>query len=158
MTAPDAPIGWLPEEVRIDEATSSSRLRWVLVLDSALPGGVAVNAAVCLAANVGRTVPGLLGPDGDDADGGTHPGLPWAGCTVLGATAEQLDDLRARATDAEGVSVVDLPESAQTNRVYAEYLAELGRTPAADLQLRAISLLGPRNRINKLTKKLDLLA
>ncbi len=51
----------------------------------------------------------------------------------------------------------DTPASAQTNRVYAEYLAELSGTQDDALRLRALSLFGPKNRISKLTGKLELL-
>lgn len=150
-------MGRRPEEVAIDAPTRASRLRWVVVVDEALPRGVAVNAVACVAAHVGRTVEGLLRPDGTDAAGGEHPGLPWAGCSVLAASTEQLVEIRRRAVAASDVDVCDTPASAQTTRVYAEYLAELSRTPDAALELRALSLLGPRNRISKLTGKLDLL-
>jgi Protein of unknown function (DUF2000) len=149
--------GWLPEEVVLDQPTRSSRLRWVVVVDEALPAGVAVNAAVCLAAQAGSAVPGLLGPGGPDADGTVHPGLPWAGCTVLAATAGQLQELDRKAAAALGVWRVGMPASAQTNRVYAEYLQELATTTTDGLALRALSLLGPRNRIDKLVGKLPLL-
>lgn len=150
---------WAADEVRLDEPTRASRLRWVLVVDEALPAGAVVNAGACLAAAVGYAVAGLLGPSGLDADGVPHPGLPWAGCTVLAASAAELTDLRVRATAAApDVLVVDMPRSAQTNRVYADYLGELGRTSGPDLALRAISLLGPKNRVDRLTKRLSLLA
>ena len=153
----DAVPGWLPEEVVLDQPTRSSRLRWVLLVDADLPAGVAVNAAACTAAQVGSAVAGLLGPGGPDADGGVHPGLPWAGCTVLAATAEQLRVVHAKAAGALGVWAVGMPASAQTNRVYAEYLQELSKTSAEALELRALSLVGPRNRIDKLVGKLPLL-
>lgn len=154
----DAVPGWLPEEVVLDQPTRSSRLRWVLLVDADLPAGVAVNAAACTAAQVGSAVAGLLGPGGPDADGGVHPGLPWAGCTVLAASPQELLDLRTRAAGLEGVLVSDMPDGAQTHRVYADYLQELARSPTGELGLRAVSLLGPRNRIDRLTKRLSLLA
>lgn len=153
----DQQIGWQPDEVALDEPTRNSRLRWVIVVDAALPAGASVNAAACLAAAVGDRVAGLLGPGGPDADGAHHPGLPWAGCTVLAADAAGLADLRARAAGSDGVLVVDMPASAQTNRVYTDYLAELARTSAGGLDLRAVSVLGPKNRIDRLTKRLSLL-
>ena len=151
-------VGWAPEEVALDEPTRRRRLRWVVVVDASLPAGMAVNAAACLAAALGEAVAGLLGPGSEDADGTWHPGLPWAGCTVLGATPQELLELRARATGAQGVLVSDMPGSAQTNRVYAAYLQELQQTGAADLALRAVSVLGPRNRVDELVKRLPLLA
>jgi len=150
-------LGWSPKDVAISEPTRNSRLRWVIVVDAALSPGTAVNAVACVAAHVGRAVSGLLGPDGTDASGGGHPGLPWAGCAVLAASVDELTAIRRKAVAAGDVDVCDTPASAQTNRVYAEYLAELSGTQDDALQLRALSLFGPKNRISKLTGKLELL-
>ena len=48
---PDAAIGFRPEEVDTAAPTRSARLKWVIVVDSALPAGRAVNAAACVAAS-----------------------------------------------------------------------------------------------------------
>lgn len=159
MNAPNEgqPVGWDPDEIRLDEPTRASRLRWVFAVDTALPAGVAVNAAACLAASAGASVAGLVGPGGTDAGGAWHPGLPWAGCAVLGATAAELADLRTKALASDEVFLVDMPGSAQTNRVYADYLSELAGTPADGLDLRAVSVLGAKNKIDRLTKRLGLL-
>lgn len=150
-------IGFTAEEIRTDEPTRAARLKWVVAVDSALPAGRSVNAAVCVAAATAAGVAGLLGPEGVDKAGAVHPGLPWAGCTILGATAEQLARLFDRASASEGVFVADMPSAAQTNRVYDEYLAELaGSAPHAVLHL-AVSVVGSRNRIDKFVKELALL-
>jgi hypothetical protein len=154
----DARVGFRPEEVDTAAPTRSARLKWVVVVDEALPPGRAVNAAVCAAAATGVGVEGLLGPDAVDADGSTHRGLPWAGCTVLGAGAERLADLRARAVAAEGVFVADMPHAAQSTRVYDEYRAAVAASPAGELGLAAVSVVGPRNRVDRLVKGLALLA
>jgi hypothetical protein len=148
-------VGFEPDEVRTDEPTRSARLKWVIVVDQALPPGRAVNAAVCVAASTSSEVAGLLGPDGKDATGSAHPGLPWAGCTILGATGEQLREVRDKAAAAEDVFVADMPHAAQQTRVYDEYLQELGAT--AQIDYYAVSLVGPRNRIDKYVKRLSLL-
>src|SRR3954454_1322769 len=101
MTSHDARVGFAPEEVRTGEPTRSARLKWVVVVDSALPPGRAVNAAVCVATATMSAVSGLAGPDAKDADGSVHPGLPWAGCSVLAASAQQLAQLRAKAVASE---------------------------------------------------------
>jgi hypothetical protein len=75
-----------------------------------------------------------------------------AGCTVLAATADELTELR-KAVAAAVVDACDTPTSAQTNQVYAEYSC----TQEHALQLRGLSLFGPKNRISKLTGKLELL-
>ena len=150
-------VGFEPGEIRTGEPTRAARLKWVIVVDEALPGGRAVNAAVCVASATAAGVGGLLGPDAKDGGGSVHPGLPWAGCTVLGASAERLSAIRAKAVESAGVFVADMPTYGQSTRVYDEYLQELGKTDTADVAYHAVSLVGPRNRIDKLVHRLGLL-
>jgi Protein of unknown function (DUF2000) len=151
-------IGYTVDEIRTDESTRQARLKWVVAVDRALATGQAVNAAACVAAATGEAVPGLLGPGGSDGSAVTHPGLPWAGCSILGATSDELSALRQRTIDDDTLLVVDMPASAQTTRVYDEYLDVLGRTATENLELRALSIIGPRNRVAKLVKHLGLLS
>ena len=158
MTAqPFAPVGFAPDEVRTDEPTRSARLKWVLVVDAALPPGLAANAAVCASAATATSVAGLLGPDAEDGDGSRHPGLPWAGCSVLAASGAQLGAVRARAASSPGVFVADVPRAAQSTRVYDEYLAEVGAAGGEGLDYCAVSIVGPRNRVDRIVGRLPLL-
>jgi hypothetical protein len=145
-----------PEEIITSEPTRSARLQWVIVADESVPAGLMVNAVACIAASTGAAVAGLIGPGGRDASGHRHPGLPWAGCTILVATAAALEEIRRQAV-ADGMAVVDMPRSAQTNRVYDDYLAELAGTKPEDLAASAVSIIGPRNRISRLVRSLGLL-
>lgn len=154
----DDVFGFAPDEVVLDEPTRAARLKWVVIVDGDIPAGRMVNAVACIAASTGQAVTGIIGPEAPDASGHLHPGLPWAGCTILHATAHQLAELRAKAVSSEGVLVTDMPMIAQTNRVYAEYMAELAETKPADLATCAVSIVGPRNRVSKLVKGLDLLS
>lgn len=138
-------------------STREAPLKWVVVIDADLPAGRAVNAAACMAAAVGKALPGLLGDDGRDASGQLHPGLPWAGCSVLAADTATLHALREKAVAKEDVFVADMPEPAQTSRIYDEYLGLLAGTKHEDLTYHAVALVGPRNRISKLVGKLPLL-
>lgn len=146
-----------PDIARTDLSTRRAPLKWVVVIDEDLPAGRAVNAAACTAAAVGRALPHLLGGDGRDGSGHVHPGLPWAGCSVLAADAATLHSLREKATAKDDVFVVDMPEPAQTSRIYDEYLDLLAGTKHEDLTYHAVGLVGPRNRISKLVGKLPLL-
>lgn len=152
------PFGFTPEEIDTAAPTRQARLKWVVVVDASLPAGRATNAAVCVAAATGAAVTGLLGPDATDADGTVHPGLPWAGCTVLGATPEQLAAVRQKAGTSDGVLVVDMPAAAQHTRVYDEYLAEVARRTGPDLGYLAVGVVGPRNRVDRVVGRLPLLA
>jgi hypothetical protein len=157
MNERQLPVGFAPEEVQTALSTRAARLKWVIVVEASLAPGRAVNAAVCVAAATAVAVAGLLGPDGKDADGGVHAGLPWAGCSILAATAEELSALRNRAEDSDGVFVADMPGLAQQTRVYDEFLTQLQLAADGELHYYALSLVGPRNRIDKLVGKLSLL-
>ncbi|RKR75164.1 DUF2000 domain-containing protein [Frondihabitans australicus] len=148
-------IGFAPDEIDTSLSTRSARLKWVVVVDETLPAGRAANAAICAAAATSAGVSGLLGPDAVDAAGGVHPGLPWAGCSVLGGSPEQLAALRDKAGRSEGVFVADMPRAAQLTRVYDEYLGEMAG--AQEPGYLAVSIVGPRNRVDKLAKGLTLL-
>jgi hypothetical protein len=156
VTGPPPP-GYRPDEIVTGEPTRSARYKWAIVVDTTIPAGLMANAVACVAASTGALVEGLIAHGGPDASGHIHPGLPWAGCTVLGGSAEEIAAVRAKAVAAGDVLVADMPASAQTNRVYDDYLAELAGTKPEDLAVSAFSVLGPRNRVDKLVKKLALL-
>ncbi|WP_431220615.1 DUF2000 domain-containing protein [Leifsonia xyli] len=150
-------VGFLPDEVETGAPTRSARLKWVVVVDGSLPAGLAANAAICTAAATAAHVTGLLGPAAVDADGSTHPGLPWAGCSVLKASGDQLAAIRAKADAADDVFVADMPAAAQLTRVYDEYLQSVAASASADLPCYAVSVVGPRNRVDRIVGRLALL-
>jgi hypothetical protein len=150
-------VGFVPEEVQPNLPTRSARLKWVIVVDEQLEIGRMVNAAACVAASVGQAVPGLLGPTGPDGSNVVHAGLPWIGCTVLKADSGTIHDLQRKLAGQEGFFIADMPLPAQESRIYQDYLAEVARTSADDLTLLAVSIVGPRNRVDKLVRKLPLL-
>lgn len=150
-------VAYAPDEIVTSEPTRSAKYKWVIVVDAALVAGLMVNAVACIAATTGALVEGLIARGGPDATGQLHPGLPWAGCTVLAGTAEEVADIRARAVASGGALVVDMPAAAQTHRIYDDYLDELARTAPEALNVCAFSVVGPRNRIDKLTRRLALL-
>lgn len=152
------PVGFAPEDVDLALTTRDVPLKWVVVVDETLPAGRAVNAAICVASATVDTVPGLRGPDAVDADGDAHAGLPWLGCTVLGAPRARLTSLRAKAAAHAEVAVADMPTQAQHTRVYADYLEAVGGCTGAVLDYYAVSVVGPRKVVDKLTKGLSLLA
>jgi hypothetical protein len=157
MTSPCEPVGFAPEEIDPSAPTRSAPLKWVVVVDEHLPTGRAVNAATCVAAATSPAIRGLLGDAAVDADGRIHPGLPWAGCSVLAADTAKLSAIRDKAASSEGVFVADMPAAAQHTNVYAEYLATLAETEAQQVAYYAVSIVGPRKRIDKIVGKLRLL-
>jgi hypothetical protein len=150
-------LGYAPEEIVTSEPTRSAKYKWAIIVDVGVPAGRMVNAVACVAATTGAFVDGLIARGGRDASGHAHPGLPWAGCSILCGTAAEVAAARARAAASPDVLLVDMPTAAQEHRVYDHYLAELARTDPAELAVCAFSVVGPRNRIDKITRKLALL-
>ena len=163
MTIDSAPdrdqrlVGFDPDEIDVTASTREVPLKWVVVVDEALPPGRATNAAICVAASTTTRTKGLLGPAVVDADETSHAGLPWLGCTVLGAPAERLATIAQKASAQPGVTVVDMPTQAQHTRVYADFQFAVSRTPTAHLSYYAVSVVGPRKAVDKLVKGLSLL-
>ena len=151
------PIGFAPEQVDQSVSTRDVPSKWVIVVDETLPAGRAVNAAACVASAIADRTAGLLGDDAVDADGVVHPGLPWIGCTVLGAAPARLTEIRAQAATQPDLLVVDMPTQAQHTRVYDDYLLGVGRTRAVDLSYYAVALFGPRKTVDRAVKGLRLL-
>jgi hypothetical protein len=151
-----ASVGFAPDEIRTGDPTRSARLKWVIVVDEALPAGRALNAAACVTAATAVAVAGLLGADAKDADRSTHPGLPWAGCSVLAAPSQRLSAIREAAAAGEGMFLADMPGQAQATRVYDEYLDQLCTATAEQIHYYALSIVGPRHRVDKLVRKLSL--
>ena len=150
-------VGFEPDEIDVSASTRSARLKWVVVVHGDLPPGRAVNAAVCVASATTKAVSGILGPDVTDAAGETHAGLPWAGCTILSASADTLRAIRAKGVAHEATFVADMPAVAQAIRVYDEYIETMGSADAEEIEYLAVSLVGPKNRIDKVVGGLSLM-
>ena len=93
--------------------------RCVIVVDNALPAGLAANAAAVVALTVGQRHPGLVGAPLIDASGGVHPGLIPIGIAVLGASQEELAAVRHKAMATTKCDVVDFPVQGQQTTNYA---------------------------------------
>jgi hypothetical protein len=148
--------GYAPDEMSTGERTGAAKLKWVVIVDQSLSPGQAANAAVCVSAATAPAVPGLLGRGGPDASEQWHPGLPWAGCSILSASSAQLAAIRQQALERQWLAA-DMPAAAQATRVYDDYLRELAKTHPDDLAVLAVSLIGPRNQVAKLVRRLELL-
>jgi hypothetical protein len=129
--------------------------RCVIVVDEALPAGLAANAAAVLALTLGARAPGLRGPDVDDADGARLPGLIDRGLPILKAPAAELAALRPRAAEA-GVEVIGFPRFGQATTDYEAFREHVAQTPTAELDYLGLLFAGPRRAVNKLTGSLPL--
>lgn len=129
----------------------------VMVLDTGLPVGLAVNAAAVLAVTVGCKIESIVGPDVADVSGGSHVGLVDIPIPVLKADAESLGDIRSRAVTMDGLLVVGFTDVARTSRTYKEYTEKMSASAPGDLEYLGVALHGDKKLVNKLTGSLPLL-
>lgn len=130
--------------------------RCVLVVDEALPPGLAANAAAVLALSIGARFPDLVGADLIDGDGAVHPGLIPMGLPVLSAPMDRLGALRAAALDLQ-LHVVGFPTAGQQTTDYAAFASVVAGTPTAGLAYLGLALYGPSRAVRKVTGGLALL-
>jgi hypothetical protein len=131
-------------------------LRCVVVIDEALPPGLAANAVGVLALTLGATLPDLVGAELLDADGDRHPGLIPHGLPVLAAPSSQLSTLRDQARAAE-LGVIDFPTNGQQTTDYDEFRRQITQLPASTIKYLGVIIYGPRRAVSKLTGRLPLL-
>ncbi len=130
--------------------------RCVIVVDAALPPGLAANAAAVIALTLGARHPGLVGAPLVDADGLAHPGLIPIGIAVLAASQEELAALRRRAA-ASGCDVVDFPVQGQQTTNYAAFRDAVATVPTDALRHVGVGLVGEKKPVGKLVANFGLL-
>ena len=96
----------------------------VLVIDEAMPRGLAANTAAILGITWGRLRPELVGEDVTDAAGAIHPGIIRTPVPVLSGRPETFQTLRRQLAELEfaDVAAVDFTDLAQSCRTYGEFI------------------------------------
>ncbi|HEV8555485.1 MAG TPA: DUF2000 domain-containing protein [Actinophytocola sp.] len=130
-----------------------------IVVDEALPPGLAANTAAVLTLTLGRRIEGVLGPDLKDADGSTHTGITTVPIPILTASAATVKQIRntAASDDNSELLVVDFTDCAQRTKTYDDYARLLEAAGDDDLGYLGVALYGPRKPVQRLTGSLPLL-
>ncbi len=130
----------------------------VIVLRDDLPAAHAANAAAVLGLALGGRLSGSVAPDSPDASGALHAGLNPNPVPTLVAPREELRDLHERALRLEGAVVVGFNEVARRSRTYADYVEALAAAQPDHIDYVGLAIVGPRNQVTKMTKRLSLLS
>ncbi len=136
-------------------------MKAVIIVDEALPAGLAANAAAVLGASLGALRPAIIGPDLRDRSGRLHRGITGLPIPVLGASKGALAELVARAEGAghgdETLVAVGFTDLAQNSLSYADYEGRLAGRESETLDYRALLLVGEKSAVNALAGALPLL-
>jgi hypothetical protein len=138
------------------EAITPTPTRCVIVVDSALPPGLAANAAAVIALTIGARHPALVGAPLVDASGLEHPGLIPIGIAVLATSQDDLGTLRVRASEV-GCDLVDFPVQGQQTTNYQAFRDAVAIVKTPDLRYLSVALVGEKKAISKLVANFALL-
>ena len=129
----------------------------VMVIDEALPAGIAANTAGIMGITLGRHIPEAVGPDVLDKDGRTHLGIIAVPVPILKASADKIKDIREQlyAPEFSDLTVVDFSDVAQSCNVYDEFIEKAA--DADEYTYYGIGICGRKKSVNKLTGSLPLL-
>ena len=131
----------------------------VLMIEGAMPRGLAANTAAILGITWGRLRPDLVGEDVTDGAGALHPGIIRTPVPVLSGGPETFQALRRQLAEPEfaDVAAVDFTDLAQSCRTYGEYIEKMAAAAPEDLRYLGLALRGPRRQVDRLTGSLPLL-
>ena len=136
-----------------------SNEKCVIILDGALPAGVAANTAAILGITLGKQLPQTVGCEVRDGSGSAHAGIIRFPVSILRAEPEHLRQLRARLEQPEfqSLTAADFSDLAQGCRTYDEFIEKMARTPEGALRYLGLAICGPRKQVSRLTGNLPLL-
>ncbi|MDG3010823.1 DUF2000 domain-containing protein [Rhodococcus sp. D2-41] len=136
-----------------DAATDKS----VVLVDAALPIGLASNAVSVVGVSMGCEVRGLVGPALSSRDGHRYPGVVLAPLPILAASQAELVSRYLWAADHREMTVFPFSSLAQSCRTYLEYEQALAAADSADIPLSAVGIIGPKKSVNKMVGSFPLL-
>ena len=131
----------------------------VIVVDGALPPGLAANTAAILGITLGKNLPEAVGPDVTDGSGVLHPGIIAFPVPVLRGDRGSLRALREklRTPPFSALFAADFSNLAQGCRTYGEFQETLAAAQEDSLQYLGIAVCGEKRLVNRLTGNLPLL-
>lgn len=141
------------------ETLSVSTHKCVLIIDNTQPTGIVANIAGVLSMTLGNRVENIVSHDVYDGLGGRHLGITQLPVPILGASRDEIKEIRDRLLkmNDNGLVLVDFSTIAQHSRTYEEYEQEMMRAGEEDLQYIGIGVCAEKKIINKSTGNLRLI-
>lgn len=134
----------------LDIAFAAAIHKSVVLVDEALPIGLAANAVGVVGVLLGRALDGFVGPPLKSRDGHLYSGVVLAPLPILAAPQMELRARYLRAAEDPGLIVFPLSTLAQSCTSYDEYEVMLSAADSVEIPLAALGVVGPRARVSKL--------
>ncbi|MEY9855664.1 hypothetical protein ABH935_001268 [Catenulispora sp. GAS73] len=128
-----------------------------IVIDDALPTGLAMNAAAVLALSIGDAYgQTALGPEVKDRDGQVHAAITEVPLPILKADTQALHGIVSKALAEPDVFLVDFTSAAQAARDYGTYIESMEVTSAEDHVYVGVAVVGAKKAVQRLSGSLPL--
>ena len=128
-----------------------------IVIDDALPTGLAMNAAAVLALSIGDAYGDTaLGPEVKDRDGQVHAAITEVPLPILKADTQALHGIVTKALAEPDVFLVDFTSAAQAARDYGTYIESMEVTSAEDHVYVGVAVVGAKKAVQRLSGSLPL--
>ena len=128
-------------------------MKIALVMHADLDRGAVANRGAVLATGLAMRHPEIIGPDLTTQDAKVLFGFTKVPIVVLSAREQSLVDLEARARE-KGLTTLVFLGRAQGMRSYEAYRESVAASEAADLDIDAVLLYGPRKAVSQVTGSL----
>lgn len=135
---------------------NSSKHKSVIVVDSQLPVGLAMNTVSVVGVSLGKLVNDLVGPDLKSKDKTTYAGVVYTPLPILSSCKDTLQDIFTKIKDDENCIVMPFSSLAQSCKTYVEYESKISGVESHAIDLSGIGIVGPKKVINKITGNLPL--
>lgn len=134
----------------------ATRQRCTIIIDKALPTGLAINAASIIGIGLGQAIEHISGHDIQSLDAVNYPGVIHCPLPVLLASQTVISSTLAKVRDEPDIYVMPFSALAQSCKTYQEYEQKLTATHSADIDVVALGIVGPKKLITGLTGNLAL--
>jgi len=145
-----------PQDGGIAPDDLAVEMKIALVMSADLDRGAVANRGAVLATGLAMRHPEIVGPDLTTQDGTTLFGFTKVPIVVLAGREEPLVLLEARARE-KGLTTLVFLSRAQGMRSYQAYRDSVAASEAADLDVDAVLLYGPRKTVTQITGSLPAL-
>ena len=135
-------------------------MKLVMVINKELPLGLVANTAAVLGLSLSKLFQqDIVGCAVQDATGNVHIGITAQVIPVLGASREQIKEIRDMMFEPtySDVTTIDFSEVAQKCLEYDDYIKMLSCLPSSDIYYLGICLYGPKKKVNKINGSMGLL-
>lgn len=131
-------------------------MKIAIIIDKALPCGLAANTAAVLGISTGRLYPEIVREPVMDAEGNEYCGITSLVIPVLSADRKTIKELVQKARQ-DDVTLIPFTNIAQSCKDYDTYKFTIQETDPDTIQYSGIALAGSNKKISSYTGSLPLL-